>query len=210
MQQCLEQAVKLGHTVKWGDSGPRLLTRVLTDYGALNRVVPASVCYPVHYSEALDALRPSKTAVLAPRVETSLFLHVWNSMLVYRGIQKSCLPPRGSLLRGWMDRYPIDGWTGEYDEQTLEGALSLKTQLNACAEENHRLLNAAEENRRLLNACAEENRRLLNACAEESCRLQAALEGQGADRTQLDAILTSTSWRLTAPMRALRRLGRRK
>jgi hypothetical protein len=210
MQQCLEQAVKLGHTVKWGDSGPRLLTRVLTDYGALNRVVPASVCYPVHYSEALDALSPSKTAVLAPRVETSLFLHVWNSMLVYRGIQKSCLPSRGSLLRGWMDRYPIDGWTGEYDEQTLEGALSLKTQLNACAEENHRLLNAAEENRRLLNACAEENRRLLNACAEESCRLQAALEGQAADRTQLDAILTSTSWRLTAPMRALRRLGRRK
>jgi Glycosyltransferase sugar-binding region containing DXD motif len=62
MQQCLEQAVKLGHTVKWGDSGPRLLTRVLTDYGALNRVVPASVYYPVHYSEALDALRPSKTA----------------------------------------------------------------------------------------------------------------------------------------------------
>lgn len=110
-------------------------------------------------------------------------------MLVYRGVQKSCLPPRGSLLRGWMDRYPVDGWTGEYDEQTLEGALSLKAQLNACAEEN---------------------RRLLNACAEESCRLQAALEGQAADRTQLDGILTSTSWRLTAPMRALRRLGRRK
>ena len=78
--------MKLGRAVKWGDTGPRMLTRVLKELGCLERAVPASVCYPIHYSQALDALRPSQTAVLAPRIESSLFLHVWNSMLVHGAV----------------------------------------------------------------------------------------------------------------------------
>ncbi len=72
----------------------------------------------------------------------------------------------------------------------------------------------------------------LNACAEEKRAVQAALERQAAvaagqlaeaeaankrQRIQLDAILASTSWRMTAPIRAgsrclstLRLLGRRR
>jgi len=65
MLRCLEQTIKLGRTVKWGDTGPHMLTRVLEERGSLDRAVPASVCYPIHYSQAVELLRPSKTAAAA-------------------------------------------------------------------------------------------------------------------------------------------------
>jgi hypothetical protein len=173
-----------------------MLTRVLEERGSLDRAVPASVCYPIHYSQALDLLRPSKTAVLAPRIETSLFLHLWNSMLVYRGVQKTCLPPKGSLLRGWMDKHPVDGWTGEYDDSTLEGALNVKAEFNACADEKRGLQAALE---RQAAVAAERLERQAAVAAE---RLGEAVAANERQRIQIEAILASTSWGLTAPLRA--------
>jgi Alpha 1,4-glycosyltransferase conserved region/Glycosyltransferase sugar-binding region containing DXD motif len=196
MVRCLEQATKLGRTVKWGDSGPRLFTRVLTDCGLIERAVPASVCYPTHYTQALDALRPSQTAALAPQLEGALFLHLWNGMLTFGGVNKACLPPKGSLLRGWVDKYPVKGWTGEYDEHTLEQVLALKSELNARAEEKIAMQSALEPQ------------------IAENERLKAAHERQVAEnarsQAQLKAMQASTSWRLTAPLRALAAFGRRR
>ena len=221
MQRCLEQAVKLGRSVKWGDTGPRLLTRVLKESGALDRAAPAAVCYPIHYSQALDLLRPSQTAVLVPRLESSLFLHVWNSMLVHLGVEKTSLPPQGSLLRRWADKHPVDGWIGEYDGHTLECALSVKAELNACAEEK-RAVQAALE--RQAAAAAEQRAAAAEQLAAAAGQLAAAAgqlaEAEAAEerrRIQFDAILASTSWRMTAQIRAggrclsaLRQLGRRR
>jgi hypothetical protein len=200
MERCLEQATKLGRAVKWGDTGPRLLTRVLTECGLIDRAAPASVCYPIHYSQALDALRPSRAAGVARQTETSLFLHLWNEMLNFRGVQKTCLPPKGSLLRQWIDKYPVEGWTGEYDERTLEQVLALKAELNARAEEKTAMQSA------------------LALQIAENERLKADHERQAAanarSQVQLDAMLASSSWRLTAPLRAasqaLAAFGRRR
>ena len=214
MVQCLEQATKLGRAVKWGDSGPRLFTRVLTDFGLIERAAPASVCYPTHYAQALDALRPSQTATLAPQIEGALFLHLWNGMLTFGGVNKTCLPPKGSLLRAWIDKYPVDGWIGEYDERTLEQVLDLKAELNARAEENIRMQSVLElqiaENERLKEARERQ--------IAENERLKEAHERQMAEnersQLQLEAMRASSSWRLTAPLRAasqaLAALGRRR
>jgi Alpha 1,4-glycosyltransferase conserved region/Glycosyltransferase sugar-binding region containing DXD motif len=134
MIQCLDQARKLGCSIKWGDIGPYLLTRVLEEHGLTDRAYPASICYPIHYSQALDVLRPSKAAVLAGQIEGALFLHLWNAILVHHGIPKSWRPPEGSLLRQLVDKHPINGWAGEYDERTLDYILNLKGELNARAE----------------------------------------------------------------------------
>ena len=184
MMQCLDQAMKLGRTVKWGDAGPRLLTRVLKERGLHHRAHPPSVCYPVHYTQALDALRPSRTAELSRQMEGALFLHLWHSTLEFHGVRKACRPPQRSLLREWADKHPVDGWTGEYDEQTLEQIVSMRVAIEGHLAENGRL------------------RAELNAKAREAARLQASL-----DRSQgrLEAMLASTSWRLTAPLRAGRR-----
>jgi hypothetical protein len=187
---------------------------VLKESGAIDRAAPAAVCYPIHYSQALDVLRPSQTAVLAPRLESSLFLHVWNSMLVHLGVEKTCLPPQGSLLRRWADKHPVDGWIGEYDGHTLECALSVKAELNACAEEK-RAVQAALERQAAVAAGQLAEAEAANAQAEAAhAEAEAANKRQ---RIQLDAILASTSWRMTAPIRAgsrclstLRLLGRRR
>jgi Alpha 1,4-glycosyltransferase conserved region len=205
MAQCLDRAIQLGRTIKWGDTGPRMLTRVLDEHGLIDRAAPPAVCYPIHYSEALDALRPSRAAALAPRIESSLFLHVWNSMLVFHGVQKTCLPPRGSLLRNCIDKHQVEGWTGEYDEETLEQVLRLSAELAGRAGEEAGL-------RPPLAQRAAENDLLkaeLSAHAEESTKRQSALDQLIAEnvglRRQLEAILKSASWRLTAPLRAGRR-----
>jgi glycosyl transferase family 2/alpha 1,4-glycosyltransferase len=131
MAQCLAETVKRGRDVKWGDTGPVLLTRVLQECGCLERAIPASVCYPVHYTRALDVLRQSSAAVLLPKIESSLFLHLWNSNFVHAGVEKNCRPPDGSLLRILMDRHPVEGWRGEHDERTLEHAFTLQAGIHA-------------------------------------------------------------------------------
>jgi len=128
MLLCLDEARKLGRTVRWGDSGPRLLTRMLKERGCLDQALSASMCYPTNPTQAPEALRPAAAAVLAPKIEPSLFLHLWNSILISRGIQKTCLPPRGSLLRRLTDKHSVGGWTGEYDEQSLSDILNAYTQ----------------------------------------------------------------------------------
>ena len=144
MLRCLEQTMKLGRAVKWGDTGPRMLTRVLEEYGLPRAGCPSFGLLSIHYSQALDALRPRKRPSWRPGSKSSLFLHVWNSMLVHCGVHKACLAPKGSVLRALMDKHPVDGWIGEYDGGTLEGALGLKADLNASAEENRRLQDALE------------------------------------------------------------------
>jgi hypothetical protein len=136
----------------------------------------------------LEVLRPSRTADLAARIKPALFLHVWNSTLVHRGVDKAYRPPKGSLLRIFTDRHPVNGWVGEHDAQSLDRALELKTQLNASTEEKAQLQLASER----LQA-------ELSRQAQEKIALQAALE---RSQMQVKATLASTSWRLTAPVRA--------
>ena len=93
---------------------------VLKEQGRLGQALPPSVCYPIHYNQALDILLPAKADALAQHVASSIFYHLWNAFFEARGIQKTRLPPKGSLLRQWVERHPVDGWLGEYDVQGLE------------------------------------------------------------------------------------------
>src|SRR5207248_1309778 len=77
MIRCLEEAMRLGRAVRWGDSGPRLFTRIATELGCSARALPGHFCYPVHYSEAVDILRPSKADGMGERTAASLFIHLW-------------------------------------------------------------------------------------------------------------------------------------
>ena len=81
MLLCLDEARKLGRTVRWG-RGPRLLTRILKKRGCLDQALSASVCYPINPAHAPEALRPGAATVLTSKIEPSLFLHLWNSILI--------------------------------------------------------------------------------------------------------------------------------
>jgi hypothetical protein len=122
MLQCWDEAAKLGRTVEWGQTGPRLLTRVLKERHYIDRALPPEICYPIHYDRAADLLRPGAADTLASQIGPALFLHLWNALLTSNGQQKTLLPPKGSLLRQLAEKHPANGWAGEYPETASETA----------------------------------------------------------------------------------------
>ena len=148
--------MKLGRTVRWGDTGPFLFTRVIEELGYGHRALANGMCYPVHHSEAADL----------------------------------------------------------YDEETLEHALLMQTELRTRAEENRRLTaelgtSVAERERWITNLATgtEEMGRLnakLHAELGELVRknelLERKLDVSAAEnerrRAETETILNSTSWRL--------------
>ena len=96
---------------------------------------PSVTCYPVHHSEALDLLRPAQSRGNGRPHSQSFFLHLWNEVLRRFHVSKTMLPPRGSLLRAIAERHPVDGWSGEYDVDVLEHALSVETELRQIRKE---------------------------------------------------------------------------
>lgn len=191
MLRCLEIAAEKGRSVRWGDLGPKLLTEVVRELGETEHIFDSSVCYPIHYTAALDVLRPSQLARIEARLTGSLFLHLWNEMLRNAGVRKNYLPPRGSLLRRLAEQHQADGWVGEYDESGLSEAAEV-----------HARLQAVERRLEAEAARAGELETALRACAAAEHRLRIERDAWLVER---DALLGSTSWRVTAPLRVLRR-----
>lgn len=191
MARCFEEATRLGRAVRWGDTGPRLFTRVLKEQARDGDALDSSVCYPVHYSDALDVLLPSRFESIRQRTASSLFVHLWNAMLHHQGIQKTILPPGGSVLRHWAEQNSVHGWRGEYDAGMLEILSSLHAKVGDHSAE--RLRFGAE----------------LQASFSERARLQDDLKRSLNENERLHAekkeILSSRSWRLTGPIRAISR-----
>lgn len=144
MLDCLKETLRIRDDAGWGEIGPRLLTRMLKENGRIAGAQPMSACYPIHHREALDLLRPAKREALAKRIQSSLFLHLWNEVFRRVSIGKRMLPPRGSLLREVADRHPVEGWCGEYDVTVLEQALALENELKRLRTKMDQPIKAAE------------------------------------------------------------------
>lgn len=114
IEECLRDALNLGRNVVWGQIGPRLITQKVQELNRGWEAQPASTCYPVHWSAALDLVDPRKTVEVASSTANSVMLHLWNEIFRQAAISKKCLPPRGSYLRMLADRHPVAGWRGLY------------------------------------------------------------------------------------------------
>jgi Alpha 1,4-glycosyltransferase conserved region len=123
MLRCLELAQEKGRSVRWGDTGPLMLTPIMQELGETQGIFAPSVCYPVDHLHALDVLRPSALARVTAQSEGSQLLHLWNQILTNAGVRKTYLPPRGSLLRNLVERHQIGGWDGEYDDAEISAAV---------------------------------------------------------------------------------------
>jgi Alpha 1,4-glycosyltransferase conserved region len=108
--RCLEEALAHQAELSWGDIGPKLLTRIVRQLGNFDQVHPPAACYPVHWRDALDVLRPEAAAHIRERVRSSWFLHLWNEILRQERINKYLLPAPGSFLRMLADRHPVKVW----------------------------------------------------------------------------------------------------
>ena len=174
-----ERAFAVREGARWGEVGPELITALIEANELAGLVQPMPICYPVHHTEAIDLLRPSRAHLLRERVRSSHFLHLWNEMFRREQVEKTRLPPAGSLLREIFDRHPVDGWTGQYEQSDFEKPRQMRDLENA------------------VRSLTEERDRL-TALAADRDRLQ----------HDLTALRNSTSWRVTLPLRRLGKVVR--
>jgi hypothetical protein len=63
MTKCFDRSVAIGHAAKFAETGPLLITVMAKELGV--SALTAPVCYPVHFSEAIDMLMPARTKTVA-------------------------------------------------------------------------------------------------------------------------------------------------
>jgi hypothetical protein len=99
-------------TLRWGETGPRLLDRVVRARGALRDVRPPSTFCPVPHYRWRDLLRTSLKARvrLALRMRRATYaVHLWNEMWRRRGLDKDARYDPGCLYERLRARYLGDG-----------------------------------------------------------------------------------------------------
>jgi len=133
--ECLAEAQKIGDSPKWGEIGPRLISRKAKAMGRIDAAQPMVTCYPIHYSEAIDLLRPAHAPSIRKQTQDSFLLHLWNEKLRRLRVSKAMLPPKGSFLRAIAERHPVAGWSGEYNEEVLEQTVLLEAELHLLRKE---------------------------------------------------------------------------
>ena len=194
MLNCFQEASRIGDQATWGQIGPLLITRMLDEKDRAATAHPAVTCYPIHYSEALNVLRPSLAASLTERLGESMFLHLWNEMFRRAKVSKTTLPPKGSLLRRIADKHNVDGWRGEYETEFLEEAIAIRYELECLREECRSEPERATKEK-------EELQQKLERALKQNAELQAK-----ADRLTKEVKESTLKYRLLHPLKPLNRL----
>lgn len=91
-----------GQPLRWGDTGPRLLSRLA---GTRAAAAPGLHC-PVHFDEFWKPLLPEHADECRALCGEARTLHLWNNLLDRLGYWKDWLPPAGSYLH---ERFVADG-----------------------------------------------------------------------------------------------------
>jgi hypothetical protein len=84
----------VGHRLKWGATGPALLTEVYEKDDAY----PINAFYPVHYDDYWKVFLPEYLEECRTRCEGSYTLHLWNHLVAEMGVYNRVGPPVGSYL----------------------------------------------------------------------------------------------------------------
>ena len=80
--------------LRWGETGPRLLTSV---YG-VESGLPESAFYPVHFDDYYKVFLPQFRDECQALCRDAFTLHLWNNLVVKMGLFKTIGPPVGSFL----------------------------------------------------------------------------------------------------------------
>jgi hypothetical protein len=108
MKLAAEYCWEVRDTAGWGDLGPRLVTRIVSEYDLESEAWATRKIYPIHWRETAKLVRPQDAEEVAARVEGSFFLHLWNEMFARQGICKGEAPPEGSFLAQAMHKHSVE------------------------------------------------------------------------------------------------------
>lgn len=115
LQAGYDACVDRGDDAEWGDTGPRLLTRLAAEFDLSDSAFSPHVFYPLGYRQFWFVFDPRRTAYAVERIRGAATIHLWNNMLSRSTLDKGVLPPQGSLLRNLYEwTIGTDGFTQEY------------------------------------------------------------------------------------------------
>jgi hypothetical protein len=190
MVAAAEAARALAAGAEWGASGPKLLTRLVEELGLGPMALPWTAAYPVRPTEVVRLFLPEHREELEDRAAGADFVHLWNQVWRCVRIPKDLGPPEGSFLDLLFRSFGI--------RVAPAGRMSAQ----AVASWFHEF-NLVSDAKRVSGGIA--------GLADSAYALQQARGKTVAElvreaellRWQRDELLKSTSWRITAPIRAV-------
>lgn len=91
-----------------GIVGPKLITRLSSEYAIDHLVRPKVSAYEIHPNEVLMFFDPRQCEAVFERLASSDFVHLWNDLWRALRIPKNLGPPEGSFLDSLFKRFGID------------------------------------------------------------------------------------------------------
>ncbi len=108
MLACAKAAREGIGLAEWGDIGPHLLTKVLTEQDLIKEAADPLIAYPIEYSRWTDLFDANKRDEIARISRDGFFLHYWNEMWRRAGVNKQIRPPQGSFLDEMIENFQIE------------------------------------------------------------------------------------------------------
>jgi len=90
-----------------GIVGPKLITRLSSEYAIDHLVRPKVSAYEIHPNEVLMFFDPRQCEAVLERLASSDFVHLWNDLWRALRIPKNLGPPEGSFLDSLFKRFGI-------------------------------------------------------------------------------------------------------
>jgi len=87
-----------GHSIRWGETGPRLVTRIAGPHAVGAQAAPPPVYFPIHFGDFWKPFLPEHASECRALCAQARTLHLWNNLIEQMGYWKEYLPPAGSWL----------------------------------------------------------------------------------------------------------------
>jgi len=107
MEIAFARATAAGHDVRWGQTGPTLMSALARSCSLESFLAPTAAFYPLHWSEFSSLIRPDRYDHVERKVAGATFLHLWNEMFRRAHYNKHYRPPRGSYLAELFARHDM-------------------------------------------------------------------------------------------------------
>jgi hypothetical protein len=88
----------MNRPIRWGDTGPRLLTRLAGAQALMSGAQPVHRHFPIHYNDFWKVFLPEYAEECRAQCEAARTLHLWNNIVERLGFWKEYLPPEDSYL----------------------------------------------------------------------------------------------------------------
>jgi hypothetical protein len=126
MMDTVSEAIsaKLDKELRWGETGPGLISEAIKKHGTPRRIYSHKYFYPVEHYDIWKVLLPSYLSECREMCATAVTLHLFNNILTTMGYWKEMAPPKGSYLYEQLEEMElIPFFPGVYPERVMQNCV---------------------------------------------------------------------------------------